>query len=205
MKDALLNFNGPSDTRLFFFDTETTGLPRDWNAPLRDLDNWPRMVQLAWLLCDEAGNELASANRIIQPQGYTIPREAAKIHGITTERALAEGIALADALDEVLPQIEKAAVAIAHNISFDEKILAAECLRLGRPHPLLKKPTRCTMKESTHFCALPGRYGDYKYPNLTELHRKLFKTAFQDAHDALADVRACKAAFYELRLRGVLA
>ena len=203
--DMLLNFNGPSDIRLFFFDTETTGLPRRWDAPLKDLDNWPRMVQLAWLLCDEAGNELAAANRIIRPQGYLIPADAARVHGITTERALAEGIPLADALDEVLPRIEEAACAIAHNVSFDEKILAAECLRLGRPHPLLQKKTRCTMKESTTFCALPGRYGDFKFPNLTELHRKLFNKAFDDAHDALADVRACKAAYFELRARGVIA
>ena len=96
------------------------------------------------------------------------------------------------------------AFAIAHNISFDEKILGAECLRLGHPHPLFKKPLRCTMKEATRFCALPGRYGDYKYPNLTELHRKLFQRAFADAHDALADVRACKAAYYELRALGVM-
>jgi DNA polymerase III epsilon subunit-like protein len=202
--DLMLNFSGAGESRLFFFDTETTGLPRDWNAPLRDLDNWPRLVQLAWLLCDEAGNELASASRIIRPQGFLIPREAARVHGITTERALAEGIPLADALDEVLPRIEEAACAIAHNIAFDEKILAAEFLRQGRPHPLLKKKTRCTMKEATDYCALPGYYG-YKYPNLTELHRKLFKKAFDDAHDALADVRACKAAYYELRLRGVMA
>ena len=203
--DMLLNFNGPSDTLLFFFDTETTGLPRRWDAPLKDLDNWPRMVQLAWLLCDDAGNEIAHASRIVQPQGYTIPPEASRVHGITTERALAEGLPLAEVLAEVLPQIEKAACAIAHNISFDEKILGAECLRLGHPHPLFKKPLRCTMKEATRFCALPGRYGDYKYPNLTELHRKLFQRAFADAHDALADVRACKAAFYELRTRGVIA
>ena len=202
--DLMLNFNGPSEARLFFFDTETTGLPRDWNAPLRDLDNWPRLVQLAWLLCDDAGNELASANRIIRPQGFLIPSEAARVHGITTSRALAEGIPLADALDEVLPRIEEAACAIAHNISFDEKILAAEFLRLGRPHPLLKKKTRCTMKEATDYCRLPGNYG-FKYPNLTELHRKLFNKAFDDAHDALADVRACKAAYYELRTRGVMA
>ena len=203
--DMLLNFNGPSTARLFFFDTETTGLPRRWDAPLKDLDNWPRMVQLAWLLCDDAGNELAAANRIIRPQGYLIPADAARVHGITTERALAEGVPLADALDEALPRIEEAACAIAHNVSFDETILAAECLRLGRPHPLLQKKTRCTMKESTTFCALPGRYGDFKYPNLTELHRKLFQKAFADAHDALADVRACKAAYYELRTRGVIA
>ena len=200
-----LNFGGPSDDLLFFFDTETTGLPRDWSAPLRQLDNWPRMVQLAWLLCDAAGNEIASASRIVRPQGYVIPADASRVHGITTERALAEGVPLADVLDEALPQLEKAAMAVAHNISFDEKILGAECLRLGRPHPLLQKKTRCTMKESTNFCALPGRYGDFKYPNLTELHRKLFNKAFADAHDALADVRACKAAFYELRLRGVMA
>ena len=59
------------------------------------------------------------------------------------------------------------------------------------------------MKESTDFCRLPGNYG-FKYPNLTELHRKLFKKAFDDAHDALADVRACKAAYYELRTLGVM-
>ena len=200
-----LNFGGPSDDLLFFFDTETTGLPRDWSAPLRQLDNWPRMVQLAWLLCDAAGNEIASASRIVRPQGYVIPADASRVHGITTERALAEGIGLAQILDEVLPHIEKAAFAVAHNIAFDEKILGAECLRLGRAHPFLKKKTRCTMKEATNFCALPGRYGDFKYPNLTELHRKLFNKAFADAHDALADVRACKAAFYELRLRGVMA
>ena len=198
-----LNFDGPSDRRLFFFDTETTGLPRDWNAPLRHLENWPRMVQLAWIFCDDAGNELASASRIIRPQGYVIPREAAKIHGITTERALEEGIPLVEALDEVLPHIEQATFAVAHNISFDEKILGAEFLRLERPTPFLKKPLYCTMKESTQFCALPGLYG-FKYPNLTELHRKLFKKAFADAHDALADVRACKAAYYELRTLGVM-
>ena len=29
-----LNFSGKTDRRLFFFDTETTGLPRDWNAAI---------------------------------------------------------------------------------------------------------------------------------------------------------------------------
>lgn len=205
--DMMLNFNGPSDTRLFFFDTETTGLPRRWNLPLSPdtLTNWPRMVQLAWLLCDDAGNEIASANRIILPQGYTIPPDAARVHGITTERALAEGIPLADALAEVQPHIAAAACVIAHNVSFDEKILGAECLRLSLPHFLLEKRLRCTMKESTAYCAIPGRYGDFKYPNLTELHRMLFKKGFAHTHDALADVRACKATFFELRTRGVIA
>lgn len=201
--NLLLNFDGPSTTRLFFFDTETTGLPRDWQAPLSVLDNWPRMVQVAWLLCDMAGNELAHAAHTILPQGYVIPADAARVHGITTERALAEGIPLPKALDEMQPHLAAADFLVAHNISFDEKILAAEFLRLQRPDPLQNKPRRCTMKESTPYCAIPGRYG-YKYPNLNELHRKLFNRSFVGAHDALADVRACKAAFYELRTRGVI-
>lgn len=200
-----LNFSGKTDRRLFFFDTETTGLPRDWNAPLnsRTLSNWPRMVQLAWLFCDEDGNELATGTRIVRPEGFVVPPEAARVHGITTERALAEGIALAQILDEVLPHIEKATFAIAHNISFDEKVLGAEFLRLGRTTPFLKKPLHCTMKESTQYCALPGIYG-FKYPNLAELHKKLFGKTFAGAHDAEADVRACKAAYFELRTRGVM-
>ena len=31
-----------------FFDTETTGLPKRWNAPVTDLENWPRSFAGAW-------------------------------------------------------------------------------------------------------------------------------------------------------------
>ena len=38
------------------FDTETTGLPKSWNAPITDTDNWPRCIQIAWQLHDNMGN-----------------------------------------------------------------------------------------------------------------------------------------------------
>ena len=37
------------------FDTETTGLPKKWNSPLTDFDNWPRAVQIAWQIHAEDG------------------------------------------------------------------------------------------------------------------------------------------------------
>ena len=203
--DGFLNFNAPTNTRLFFFDTETTGLPRNWQASVEDTDNWPRMVQFAWILTDEAGNELASGNRIIRPEGFFIPPDVVRIHGITHDIAMEQGIDLADAVQEALPHIEEAQTLVAHNISFDEKILGAEFIRLELPLPYRSKTRRCTMKESTRFCAIPGRMGEFKYPNLMELYRKLFNKSFQNAHDALADVRACKAAFFELKLRGIIA
>ena len=73
------------------FDTETTGLPQNYKAPLTDFDNWPRLVQIAWQLHEPNGKLVAAKNLIVKPEGFTIPYNSAQIHGITTERALAEG------------------------------------------------------------------------------------------------------------------
>ena len=63
-----------------FFDTETTGLPKNWRAPVADLNNWPRLVQLAYLYCDGDGNTLLSGDYIIKPDGFLIPESASIIH-----------------------------------------------------------------------------------------------------------------------------
>lgn len=75
-----------------FFDTETTGLPKNYNAPSSDLENWScRLVQIAWILADENKKPFAMSNFIIKPDGFEIPKESSDVHGITTEKALAEG------------------------------------------------------------------------------------------------------------------
>jgi len=74
-----------------FFDTETTGLPKNWKAPVTDLNNWPRMIQIAWILCDQNGTRIESDDFIIQPEGFTIPSDASRVHGISTEKAIREG------------------------------------------------------------------------------------------------------------------
>ena len=81
------------------FDTETTGLPVNYHAPVTDLENWPRLVQLAWECHAADGNLLEAFNYIIKPAGFTIPFASEKIHGISTERALAEGYELVFVLE----------------------------------------------------------------------------------------------------------
>ncbi len=186
-----------------FFDTETTGVPRNYNAPTSDLANWPRLVQIAWLITDDAGEEIASAEHIVKPEGFTIPEGAARVHGISTEQALREGAALADVLAAIVPDLERAELLVAHNIRFDEKILGAELLRAGYADLPAAKPRRCTMRESTDHCALPGNYG-FKWPKLQELHEKLFGETFAGAHDALVDVRACARCYFELKRLGIM-
>ena len=186
-----------------FFDTETTGLPKLYHAPVTDTDNWPRLVQIAWALFDETGKELAKHESIVKPDGFVIPQEASDVHGVTQERAEKEGIHLDSALDQFIWALKESEYLVAHNIRFDEKIVGAELVRQGFNHQLMNTNKICTMLASTEFCEIPGRYG-YKWPTLKALHTKLLGSDVEDAHNALADVEAMVKCFFELKNRNVI-
>ena len=181
------------------FDTETTGLPQNWKAPLTDFDNWPRLVQLAWQVHDLEGKLVDVKNYIIKPEGFDIPFNASKIHGISTERALQEGMPLLEVLEIFMQDIEKAKFVVGHNISFDNSIVGCEFLRKSIPNLLQSIPAIDTKNDATDFCKIPGgRGGKFKWPSLTELHEKLFESTFSQAHNASADVEATARCFLEL-------
>ncbi len=187
------------------FDTETTGLPRNYNAPVTDSDNWPRMVQIAWQLHDATGQLLEVQNYIVKPEGYKIPFNAAQVHGITTERAELQGMPLDFVLDELNRVLTLTSYIAGHNISFDLMVVGAEMHRKAKTGPLLALPAIDTKDESTTYCALPGgKGGKFKWPTLTELHTKLFGEAFGEAHNASADVEATTRCFLELIRLGVI-
>lgn len=186
------------------FDTETTGLPKNYQAPLDDFLNWPRIVQIAWAIYDESGQLWESANYIIKPDGFVISDEVAKIHRITQALAVKNGVALEKALAHFLSDVKTAEHLVGHNINFDDKIVGAELARLKLDNPLLAADKLCTMRASANHCRISNGRGGYKWPNLTELYEYLFKTGLPDAHDALVDVKACADCFFELKRRGVI-
>jgi DNA polymerase-3 subunit epsilon len=188
-----------------FFDTETTGLPRDWNAPVEKLDNWPRLVQLAWMLYDQDENKIDEKEYIIKPEGFLIPSQSASVHGITTEMALKKGSDLDEVLSEFADAVNGANFLVAHNMSFDEKIVGAEFLRRDIKNVLFEKEKICTMLAAKDFCKIPSSGKDgYKWPRLSELHIKLFGRDFKDAHDAFVDTGACARCFFELKKRKII-
>lgn len=186
------------------FDTETTGLPTNWKAPVSDTDNWPRMIQLAYQLYDDSQRLIKEVDHIIKPEGFVIPKEASDIHGITTQQALEQGILLSDAIEEFFSDLRQATHVIAHNADFDTKIIDAERVRLDMS-PVLTTQTTCicTMKQSTPICKIPGPYG-YKWPRLEQLHRYLFEEDFSGAHNALYDVQATAKCYFKLREQHLL-
>ncbi len=186
-----------------FFDTETTGLPRNWKAPVTDLNNWPRMIQIAWILCDNDGNRIESKDYIVKPENFVIPKDASRVHGISTERAIDEGKDLEIVLTEFNELIERSDYIVAHNINFDEKIVGAELLRKRIESSFNTKKKLCTMKSSTNYCGIPGPYG-LKWPKLSELHIKLFGVDFEEAHDASVDINATEKCFWKMRKMGLI-
>lgn len=191
---------------ILFFDTETTGLgPRGEPLTPANVNEWPRMVQLAYTLDDETHTETVSRNWIIKPDGYEIPPWIADIHGITTERALREGVPLATAVEDFYQLLLAADLIVAHHYRFDHGVLGGELLRGGWENVLDTKPYCCTMMASTKYCSIPQRNGrGIKWPSLTELHAKLFGCGFDGAHDASNDVAAGVRCYWELKRKGLL-
>lgn len=185
------------------FDTETTGLPRNYNAPISDSENWPRAVQIAWQLHDEKGALLEHKDFLIIPDGYTIPYDAERIHGISTELATEQGVSIHKVFEEFEKALSKTQYIVGQNIGFDIHIMGAEFYRYGVSTVLDKLPILDTCSELTaELCKIPGgRAGKFKYPNLTELHEFLFGTPFAEAHNATADVEATARCFFELLRR----
>jgi DNA polymerase-3 subunit alpha len=186
------------------FDTETTGLPKNWNAPITDVDNWPRCVQIAWQLHDEMGNMISHEDYLIIPENYNIPYDAEQIHGISTDLAIEQGRPLTEVLNLFNEALSKTKFVVGQNLNFDLNIMGCEFHRAHKASSLNELPVLDTCTEKTALlCEIPGgRYGKFKLPTLTELHQKLFKQPFGEAHNATADVEATTRCFLELIRNG---
>ncbi|WP_306013801.1 MULTISPECIES: DNA polymerase III subunit alpha [unclassified Allomuricauda] len=182
------------------FDTETTGLPKRWDAPITDTDNWPRCVQIAWQLHDELGNLIEHQDFLVKPEGFNIPYESEQIHGISTALAEEKGTPLREVLEAFNHALQQTKFVVGQNVGFDINIMGCEFHREGLESPLTSLPVLDTCTEHTaELCKIPGgRGGKFKLPTLTELHEFLFGEPFAEAHNATADVEATTRCFLEL-------
>jgi len=187
--------------KVLFFDCETTGLPRVRYFSPEAVDDWPRLVQLAWARYDTRGNEEEVRSSIVRPEGFRIPPDSTRIHGISHARAVLDGRDLAEVLDEFLEAAcAPATTLVAHNFDYDRNVVAGELVRMRKPLGFLELTGICTMKETTNLCQLarPGGGFGFKWPTLEELHIHCFGYSYDGAHDAASDIGACARAFFRL-------
>jgi len=178
---------------VLFFDTETTGIPeRSWNWDT-DFEQYPHVVQIAWL------HGCKVETHIIRPDGWEIPQETVDVHGITTEYALEHGEPFASVVDMFIQDCHDAGLICGHNIHFDTSIIKANILReLGREYydandvenALYKGKRIDTMRPTMKWVDARMANGRLKFPNLSELYSRCFPGKSFPAHDALEDVKA---------------
>ena len=122
-------------------DVETTGLQ----------PSQCRILELAILLCDDAGQPTWEWVGRFNPQG---PVGASHVHGITAAD-VADAPLFADTA-EFLAQVLAGRVLVGHNVTFDVGFLRAEFLRAGWDVPQL--PSICTLAASRVYLPQLGRW-----------------------------------------------
>jgi DNA polymerase III epsilon subunit-like protein len=204
-----------------FLDTETTGLIL-YKEPSED-PRQPHIVEIAALLHDDAGQLVETFHAIVRPDGWTIPDDVAEIHGITTERAMDEGIPEAEALSLFLELHTRADIRVAHNESFDARILRIAIKRYGAGETQEDRdaladafkaaPKYCTCNSAKPIMRLPatekmvasGKGHWFKPPTMQEAHTHFLGKPFDGAHGASADAKACAAVYFAMNPAAVAA
>ena len=181
-----------------FFHLNPIGKPKRWNESATNTFNWPRMVQIAWQLYDKYGKLLEANDYIILPEGWEIPYQSERFHGISTERAKEEGTDLEEVLRAFALVIHKSKYIIAHNLNLDLNVVRAEFYRKNISNTIAQTEQFSLMSESTYFCKLPGKGGRFKWPTIQELHSKLFGTRFEDGGNSKVVVQAIANCFFQL-------
>ncbi len=183
----------------FIFDLETTGLPSVRNTNYKNLEAYDsaRIVSVAWrLLNTETNDELNNEYYIIKPDNFSIPEESTKIHGITSEQALCEGVSLYSVIDKMRIDINKCDVIVAHNIMFDINVLRSELYRMKRYNLIsmtFQKRIFCTMIQSIKKGIVK------KFSTLTKIYSLLFcDEDVCNAHNAYYDVLYCSKIYKKL-------
>lgn len=189
--------------KILVIDTETTGLP-ERDASIYDFDKWPYIIQISCIMYDISNDNVIVRDNYIKINNHIeIPRESYEKHKLTHEILNNQGINIVPALKEFNNLLRISDMVVAHNLSFDKRMIMVECLRnkvkqyfttynnSGKPH---RKPEFCTMKKTTSYCNII-RVNKFqkeycKTPSLIELYKTLFPGANipNDMHNSLVDI-----------------
>ncbi len=198
--------NDRGQNTILIFDLETTGLTPK-NKSYKDLNKWPYIVQISWVLFDLNNLKIISIQDNIIKCPIKIPSQSTEIHKISDEISQKQGKYLGLVMDIFQKDIDRCNLVIAHNIAFDKSVYIAESLRKGKPNPFLNKTCYCTMINNIKLCNIKARSKTgklyTKYPKLIELHNHIFKISDIDQynlHNSLVDVILCLKCYIKLNL-----
>lgn len=185
--------------RFVVFDTETSGLFNVKRAP--GAQGQPRLASAAFIFLDSDLYIEKEYHVFVRPDGWTMPSAATAVNGITNEMLLTHGVPVGNVLRAWNNLIDQGVTFVAHNDKFDLMVMQGELQRAELPDRMDEIDSYCTMRGSTPICRIPSKRG-YKWPKLIEAYQYFFNAEFENAHEALADARACASIFRRLNELG---
>lgn len=193
---------------LIVVDTETSGLRKFRSKDRKNLSNWPRILQISWLVFDDEGGMIKSNTQYFK-QPRPIPLDAVQYHGITDEICREKGVDPFNVLQEFWKDCQDVEFLVGHNIKFDHDVIEAN-MRRFKVTDLFSMPVKCTMAASENLLQLPSNFSgkNYKSPKLSELVHFLFypKNTKADikSHDAEYDTLYTARCYWEMKERGLI-
>lgn len=180
---------------MLFIDTETTGIPKDWDAPYSDDDSWPCSVQVAWAIYTKDGRKVKAANFYVRDDDFAITPASIKIHGITHDFLQEHGVQREEVLTHLAADLnEYQPLVVAHFMQLDYHMVGVCFYRAGLENPLPALPLFCTMRATSSFLLHPHQ----RFLRLGELYERLFGEPLEHQHNAMVDAEATAKCFFEL-------
>ena len=183
--------------RYLVFDTETNGA-----AP-------QVCIELAYIVFDR---EFAELHRYKSywtlPQGHFIHTHAERVHGISEETLLNQGVDPRPGLEQFFEWVDHVAscggVVVAHNAAFDAAVIRNTSRLYGVARTLEKEECFCTMRRAAQYAGCKNKRGQQRCPKNSELYTILHGTPPEWAtlHSALDDVRVTAMNLHAGRNRG---
>ena len=186
------------------FDSTPISKPGNYQALFSDVQAWPRMIHLSWILLDKDLKPAEDYDCIIKPEGFRITPAILKYAQLEEGEVERRGVELSLVLDQFAATADKAEYIFAHNLNANENIVAAEFVRMKKSINFFKKKRHCLMEEGTYYCKIPNKGGGYKWPTLNELHAFCFQKGYSPGNNARADVIAAARCFIKMKKTGKL-
>jgi len=169
---------------MILVDFETTDLTNHETDPALQ----PGIVEIGLIELDGNWDITQEHCWLVNPE-KPITEGATKTHGLKDSNVV-DAPTLPAIFPELHPIFRAHDTWVGFNNDFDQTVLWYQLLRynLARRFPW---PSRSIdiMKVGRDVANIAGKQ-DVKFPNLTELHTRLFNEGFASAHDGLADCRA---------------
>lgn len=184
---------------ILVIDTETSGLPKKWDAPFETKNNWPHVLQIAWIIYEASGSLVKKANHYLKPGEFKITKASTKIHNITSDFLQKNGEERLEVFESLAADINHyRPLIVAHFAELDFCMVGAEYHRLRMLNPLTESTFFCTLKASAPYVKNPA----FNFLKLNVFYKTLFHKRPNNLHNALTDAELTAEIFFYLLKKG---